>query len=115
MFATTTARKIKMLKYATLRIRNAILYEHEFLSGDFRSIFCAKIKIKPTATVTVNFKITNAEMSELTKPAKIGLSSRAPKYRAPITVVKQSIVPKKIRNKLGTVCVLCKMIVLLSY
>ena len=81
----------------------------EFLSGDFISIFCAKIKIKPTEMVTVNFKATKAGMFELTKPANTGLSSRVPKYRLPITVVKQSMEPIKIRNKLGRVCVLCKI------
>ena len=81
----------------------------EFLSGDFISVFCAKIKIKPTEMVTVNFKATKAGMFELTKPANTGLSSRVPKYRLPITVVKQSMEPIKIRNKLGRVCVLCKI------
>jgi hypothetical protein len=73
------------------------------------SVFCAKIKIKPTEMVTVNFKATKAGMFELTKPANTGLSSRVPKYRLPITVVKQSMEPIKIRNKLGRVCVLCKI------
>ena len=81
----------------------------EFLSGVLMSVFCAKIKIKPTEMVTVNFKATKAGMFELTKPANTGLSSRVPKYRLPITVVKQSMEPIKIRNKLGRVCVLCKI------
>jgi hypothetical protein len=54
------------------------LNDDEFLSGDFMSVFCAKIKIKPTETVTVNFTITKAGRFELTKPANMGLSSRVP-------------------------------------
>jgi hypothetical protein len=66
-------------------------------------VFCAKIKIKPTQTVTVNFKNTKAGRLELTNPARTGLSSCVPKNIVPITVVKQSIEPMKIKNKLGTV------------
>ena len=59
------------------------------------SVFCAKIKVKPTKTVTANFTTTKAGRSELTKPDNTGLSSRVPKYRVPITVVKQSMMPIK--------------------
>lgn len=77
--------------------------EGEFWSGDSVSVFCAKMKIKPTAMVTVNFKAMKAGGLELTSPAMAGLSSRVPKNEVPTTVVKQSIAPIKIKTKLGTV------------
>jgi len=54
----------------------AILNDPELLFGNFQSFLCAKIKSKPTETVTDNFIVTKAGMFELTKPDSKGLSSR---------------------------------------
>ena len=67
------------------------------------------MKVNPAATVTVNFMIMKAGKFVLTKPASKGLSSTDPKYSVPITVVKQSIAPMKIRSKLGMDFVLSKI------
>jgi hypothetical protein len=79
------------------------------LSVDFISVFSARIKVKPAQIVTVNFIITKAGRFVLTKPAIKGLSSIVPKYRVPITVVKQSKEPIKIRSKLEMFFVLSKI------
>ena len=47
-----------------------------------------------------------APMFVLTMPAMNGFNSEAPEYRTPITVVTQSIVPIRMRSKLGITCCL---------
>ncbi|HMK94287.1 MAG TPA: hypothetical protein VK536_02680 [Candidatus Limnocylindrales bacterium] len=50
----------------------------------------------------------------MTNPAITGLSSCVPKKEVPIAVVKQSMVPMKIKNKLWIVWLLNKIVFLLS-
>jgi len=47
------------------------------------------------------FKAKKARMLVLTMPVKKAFISAAPKYKTPMTVVKQSMEPIKIRMKLG--------------
>lgn len=108
LFATLTTKNNIMLKQATLSAHSAILKNSEFLFGDFVSVFWAKINIKATKTVTDNFTKIKPQMFELTKPDNNGLSSLVQQYRDPITVVKQSMEPIKIRNKVGITCRLRK-------
>ncbi len=109
LLVTTMARANTTPKYAILSVRIATLNEAEFLSDVRMRVFCAETKIKPTATVTANFTNTKAGRSEVTSPESTGLSSRVWKNRTPITVVKQSMEPMKIKNKLlETVWLLCK-------
>jgi len=54
--------------------------------------------IKQVAEILIAKKIA---MLELTMPVMKGLSSEAPKYMTPMTVVRQSIEPSRIMRKLG--------------
>jgi hypothetical protein len=65
------------------------------------NVLSAKTKTIPTETVTANLMITNAGRFVLTKAEIKGFSSCVPKYRVPTTVVKQSIEPIRISNKLA--------------
>ena len=59
------------------------------------------MKIKQTVTVEVIFSATNADKLVLTIPEISGLSSTAPKYIMPMTVVRQSIYPINASNRVG--------------
>jgi hypothetical protein len=99
LFTTTTDRKSMMVKYAIFNILKAVLNALALWSDVRISVFCAKIKIILTTTVTANFMTTKLERLELTTPARTGFASLKPKNMPPTTVVKQSIEPIKIRNK----------------
>ena len=102
LFATTIVRKRIMPTKAALSMFCVTLKDRVSLFNVFIRVFSAKTKIKPTVTVTVNFTTTKAGRLLLTKLAMSGLSSTVPKYSVPITVVKQSIEPIKINNRLET-------------
>ncbi len=109
LFVTTIARNIITPKYAILNRLCAILKVALSLLIGFTNFFSAKTKIKAIEKVMANFTNTKPNRFVFTKPAITGLSSIVPKYRVPITVVKQSMEPKKTRNKFGMVSVPAKI------
>jgi hypothetical protein len=59
--------------------------------------------VKAMSKVAAILTAKKAPMFVLTMPAIKGFNSLAPEYRTPITVVKQSMEPTRIRSKLGII------------
>jgi hypothetical protein len=68
-----------MVKYAIFNILKSILNALVLWSVVPISVFCYKIRIKLTGTVTANFTTTKPESLELTNPADTGFASLVPR------------------------------------
>jgi hypothetical protein len=101
LFITTKRRNKTIPREAILNVAYAALNDLSCTLLLLSSAFSAKTKTTPTEMVTANFTTTKAGRFVFTKPAIMGLSSCVPKYRVPITVVKQSIEPIRISIKLA--------------
>ena len=71
----------------------------------FIKVLFAKMYVKAMNMVAAILTTKKAPMFVLTMPAMKGFNSVAPEYRTPITVVKQSMEPMKIRRKHGIISV----------
>jgi hypothetical protein len=73
------------------------------LFGVFIKVLLAKTYVKAISRVAAILTAKKAPMFVLAMPAIKGFNSLAPEYRTPITVVKQSMEPIRIRSKLGII------------
>ena len=93
----------KSIKPAYAPFINLLEYLNAFvlLSIVLFNALLAKINVKPIKNVAEIFRAKYTIMFVLIMLAMNGFNSTAPKYNTPMTVVKQSMKPNRIKKKLG--------------
>jgi len=101
LFITVIIKNNVKPAYAMLKSLFEILKKRVSLLKVLIRVLLAKIYVNPNRRVAEILMTKKAMMFVLTMPIIKGFISAAPKYRTPTTVVMASIVPNKIRKKLG--------------
>jgi hypothetical protein len=107
---TTVAPMYEILSVLFANLKDNVLFDRLCTSALF-----AWWNIKATISTAVSFIAMNSAKLVLTRFDMKGLSSIAPKYAIPITVVRQSIDPARRKAILGTDLALNIFCVCLSY
>jgi hypothetical protein len=103
LFITVAIRNNVKPAYAMLKSLFEILKKRVSLLKVLIRVLLAKIYVNPNRRVAETLMTKKAAMFVLTMPIISGFISAAPKYRTPTTVVIASMVPNKIRKKLGNI------------